>query len=325
MIIRKVRLPDDYPYIAALLNHILSEPTTAQNLEDDDSKIPAEGSLHMDESGLLGGFDRNRLVAVNEEDMPIAYGISWRAPWTAGGELNHTLVVDPQHRNQGIGRELYTQLEKWARDIGASRLNYEVRDEDVNAIQFARMESFETERHSFESILELASFDIDQHLSAISNVQQAGIAIQSLAELTEADSEQKLYECYKETTADIPGFRGHYFDFHEWRKWTLELPGSKPEYVLIALDGARFVGVCHLLFNVATSSMYHEFTGVSRSHRGQGIAMALKVQSILVARAQDAKYMRTNNDSTNMPMLNINRDKLGFEAVPGNYLMVKRL
>jgi GNAT superfamily N-acetyltransferase len=152
-----------------------------------------------------------------------------------------------------------------------------------------------------------------------------GFAIKTLAELPVQESLQKLYELYKATTRDIPGINGDYFDFTEWRKWTLDLPGSKPEYVFLALDGDRFAGVVHVLHQEATGSMYHEYTGVARDYRGKGIGMALKVKAIAKACSLNMTYMRTNNDSHNLPMLAINRDCLGFQATPGKYKMVKKI
>ncbi|MGZ9583704.1 GNAT family N-acetyltransferase [Paenibacillus marinisediminis] len=318
--IRNIHIPEDYGQIADLLNYILSEQTDAEKLADEDSKIPSTGMLGKNEAGLLIGFDRYRIVAVDEDDKLVGYGISWRAPWTAAGKLNHTLVVAPSHRNQGIGTELYNRLEQWASSNGASELCYEVRDDAESAVSFAEKMGYEVERHSYESVLDLSSFDRNKLKD-----MNPELTVLSLSEIKEADKELKLYELYKETSYDIPGFDGEFFEFNEWRKWTLELPGSKPEYVLIAMDQDRYIGVVHLLHHPSTQSVYHEYTGVKKEYRGQGIGLTLKLKSIELALNLDMKYMRTNNDSLNKPMLRINRDQLHFIAVPGNYRMVKKL
>ncbi|WP_110933229.1 GNAT family N-acetyltransferase [Paenibacillus bouchesdurhonensis] len=318
--IREIRTPDDYAQIAKLLNSMLSEETSAEILADEDAKIPAKGMLHKNERGWLAGFDRYRIVAVDVQGSILGYGISWRAPWTAEGELNHSLVVDPNSRNQGIGRQLYSTLEKWAQAHGASKLNYEVSDDEEHSLAFAKKQGYEIERHTFESVLKLTSFD-----RALLHTSPVPLSIVPFSELGDPDKENKLYELYKETSFDIPGFTGDYFDFHEWKKWTLDLPGSKPEYVFIALDQDKYVGVAHLLFRETTQSMYHEYTGVRRAYRGQGLGMALKLKSIELALQLNIAYLRTNNDSLNIPMLKINRDDLGFTAVPGDYKMVKKI
>jgi len=318
--IHTIRLPDDYTPIAALLNHILSEPTKAEYLAEEDSKIPSPGKLSKDELGRLTGFDRYRVVAVNEEGDLLGYAISWRAPWTAPGELNHMLIVDPIMRNQGIGSKLYEAIEHWAKSAGASKLNFEVPDNAPESIQFAKHRGFEIQRHYFESVLDLSQYDqpILVHLNE-------AIIITPYSEVSSPDIDQKLYELYRETSFDIPGFSGDYFDYAEWRKWTLDLPGSKPEYVLLAMDEEKPVGVTQLLYNESTQSMYFEYTGVRKAYRGKGIGLALKAKSIELAQKLQVKVMRTNNDSLNAPMLRINRDKMGFEPVPGYYHIVKTL
>ncbi|AZS15095.1 GNAT family N-acetyltransferase [Paenibacillus lutimineralis] len=318
--VREMQTPDDYTEVADLLNYELSEETHADHLALEDSKIPAVGTLGKNESGLLTGHDRMRIVAVNEDEAIIGYGISWRAPWTAAGELNHWLIVNPHYRNQGIGAALYNTLEQWANGIGASKLNYEVHDDQDSSIAFSREHGYEQERHNFESVLELNSFD--RSMFEYINLRYP---ILPLTEIDDPDREQRLYELYKETTQDIPGISGDYFDFHEWRKWTLELPESKPENILVALDGNKFIGVTHLLHFETANSMYNEYTGVRRDYRGQRIGLSLKLKAIELAVSKKIEYMRTNNDSLNAPMLTINRDRLKFEAVPGRYKMVKFL
>ncbi|MCZ8515704.1 hypothetical protein O9H85_25490 [Paenibacillus filicis] len=51
----------------------------------------------------------------------------------------------------------------------------------------------------------------------------------------------------------------------------------------------------------------------------------MKRLTIRLAVREGAAYLRTHNDSQNGPMLNINRDKLGYKPVPGYYRMVKDL
>jgi GNAT superfamily N-acetyltransferase len=55
-----------------------------------------------------------------------------------------------------------------------------------------------------------------------------------------------------------------------------------------------------------------------RDFRGHGLAQALKLQTILLAKKEGMRYIRTNNDSNNAPMLAINR-KLGYQPEPGAY------
>jgi predicted GNAT family acetyltransferase len=52
-------------------------------------------------------------------------------------------------------------------------------------------------------------------------------------------------------------------------------------------------------------------TGVARSHRGRGIALALKETQVAAAKAAGYQTLRTQNDLGNAPMRRVN-DKLGY-------------
>ncbi|WP_274654553.1 GNAT family N-acetyltransferase [Paenibacillus humicola] len=322
--IRNMRQPDDFAAAAPLLNLIWSEPTTAERLKEDEDKIPP-GRLEYNDEGKLTGWDRPKWVAENEHGQVVAYTTAWRAPWTEPGELFLTLVVHPEHRGGGIGSELYETVYRWAVEVKASKLTLFVRETDENAVAFAARRGYVKERHMFESVLDLGDFDGGELDRAIGGAERAGIRFITLAEEPGEESERKLYELYKVTAVDIPGYSGSYPWFEEWKKWTLELHGVRPEWIHIAKDGDRFVGVVTLQYNEQTRAMYHEYTSVLPEYRGRRIALALKMLGTRTARAGGVTYLRTHNDSMNGPMLHINRDLIGFRAEPGNFKMVHEL
>ena len=322
--IRPIRMPDDYEAVAGLINLIASEPTTAELLIEEEQKIPP-GQLHYNEAGELMGWDRPKWVAENEQGQVIAYAIAWRAPWTEPGALSHTLIVHPTARGSGVGTALYNTLCQWAAEVRASKLVDYLRESDEASLGYAIRRGYEVERHIFESVLDLAKFEQSELFDTIRRAEQSGITFTTLADEPGEENERKLYEVYRETSPDIPGYTGDYPDFYQWRKWSIQLPGSNPAWVHIAKDGDRYVGVATLVQNEQTRAMYHEYTGVRSAYRGRHIALALKLLSIQSARRQDSPYLRTHNDSANKPMLRINRDILGFRAEPGNYKMVRKL
>lgn len=322
--LRPLQLPEDYEQLAQLLNQVWSEPTTAENLHDADKKLYEIGHTWMDENGLLAGYDRERQVAVNEQGDIVGYAWTWRAPWTEPGYLCNTLVVSEPYRKQGIGQLLLAHIGKWALKIGASTLITEVWDDNEDAIRFAKRHAFVIERHAFQSVLTLGDHDGAQQPQFPSMPDLGALRFLTLADEPGEESEQKLYEIYKETLVDIPGYLGEVPDFVEWRKWYLKVDGYAPEQVIIAADGDRFVGVTNVLLNPQTSGMYHEYTGVSRAYRGRKIAFALKLKAIELAQKHQAAYIRTDNDSTNAPILSINR-KLGYVPLRGSYRVLAPL
>lgn len=221
---------------------------------------------------------------------------------------------------------MYATLLAWATEVRASRLIDYMKESDAASLSFAERRGYIKERHAFESVLELGSFEASEKLrAAVGEAERGGIRFVTLAEEPGEANERKLHELYKVTHQDIPGYSGDFPWFEEWRKWSLELPGVRPEWIHIAKDGDRYVGVVTLQHNEQTQAMYQEYTGVLPEYRGRRIALALKLLGIRSALASGAPYLRTHNDSMNGPMLRINRDLLGFRAEPGSYKMVREL
>jgi len=84
------------------------------------------------------------------------------------------------------------------------------------------------------------------------------------------------------------------------------------------------VGLTQLWRSEASADLYTGLTGVSRSHRGRGIATALKVRALGAARANGASRVFTDNDTRNVEMIAVN-DKLGFKRLPALLSMANSL
>ncbi len=325
--VRPLLVPDDYEGLAALLNTHWSEPVSAGRLEEDDANLYEVGDTYLNGEGLLAGYDRTRHVAVTGEGRIVGYVWSWRAPWTEPGTLNNTVVVDREYRGQGIGGRLLRHLVHWGEALGATKLATDVWDDQPEARRFAERRGFAVERHAFQSVLRLASAnpDVLGEKRLFEELGRQGIRFATLAEAgpTE-DNERKIYEVYRDTLADIPGFTGEVPEIGEWRKWHLKVEGYAPEQVLLAMDGDRVVAVSNLPYKTQTNGIYHEYTGVLPAYRGRRIARALKIRAVQLADRRGAAYLKTDNDSLNEPILAINRS-LGYEPLRGSYLLTADL
>jgi mycothiol synthase len=74
----------------------------------------------------------------------------------------------------------------------------------------------------------------------------------------------------------------------------------------------------------ASPDLYNGLTGVLRSHRRRGIALALKLRGIAYAKALGRPTIKTWNESNNRAMLAIN-EALGFVKQPAWIDFVKVL
>lgn len=313
--LRPLTLPDDYPRVAELLSYLTPEPTSAAQLADQDTKIPAQDRTAFDEHGRLTGYCRIRLAAVDEADRVIGYATSWRAPWGKPGEVGSYLYVDAPYRGNGVGSALAREIIDWARSKGAARLLTEVRDRDPVSLGFAAQRGFAVERHIFESVLDL---------TAVGEVPVAAPDSIRFIRIDGRPAEPdlaRLYALCAATTPDIPG-SGPMPAKPFWVQWHVDI--GRPTSFLIAVDGDRWVGVAQLVHYAESAGMYNEYTAVLREYRGRGIASALKHLAVRAALEAGCAYMRTNNDSTNAPMLAINR-KMGYQPEPGLYALAKSL
>lgn len=233
------------------------------------------------------------------------------------------VLVDAAYRRRGLGQQLLDAVESIAREKRAEWIYSEVRDSYAESLDWLQRRGYEIERHSFESTLDLSTFDESPFDGAIEGAEARGLRFATLADLPGEATEQKLYDLCCTTESDIPGFVGTHMPFSEWRKWTIEGERVPQDGVILALHGHRVVGTS-ILRREETGAFYTSYTGVHPEYRGRRLALALKLLSARVARRYGAPDMRTNNDSTNEPMLAVNR-KLGYRPEPGLYRIRKRI
>ena len=95
----------------------------------------------------------------------------------------------------------------------------------------------------------------------------------------------------------------------------LEIPGLRSEAAFVAVDGDLVVGCTELVVPPGDpDALRVGYTGVLRSHRRRGIAMALKLRAVQYARSVGANSIQTDNAESN-PMYQINL-RLGFVPQP---------
>ncbi|HWI51472.1 MAG TPA: GNAT family N-acetyltransferase, partial [Symbiobacteriaceae bacterium] len=187
------------------------------------------------------------------------------------------------------------------------------------SLEWAKARGAVVQRHSYESALDLATFEPARFSGVPQGLQARGIRLTTMADLP-PEAGRQLYDLWAKTAHDNPSYRGGGDPpFEHWSKWVLQNPNMPLDCLIVAMDGDRIVGTTGLL-RLDNGSYYTDYTGVDREYRGRGIALALKLFSIRKALAAGAPYMRTNNDSTNAPMLAVNR-KLGYTPRPGVFIV----
>jgi GNAT superfamily N-acetyltransferase len=214
-----------------------------------------------------------------------------------------TLVgVLPGWRRRGLGSALMDRCLGYARELEAARALAFVREDDAESRGFL-------ERRGFVVTDRLVSLALDLEPDPQPAAVPPGIEICELSDEHLAEA----YEVFGDGVADIPaeGDSGEIRPLEEWVRHVRAHP-----LTLVALDGVRVIGYADVeLRNAESGLLDNNLTTVRRSHRGRGIAEALKRTQIDWATAHGYRRIVTTTHDGNEPMRRLN-EKLGYREQP---------
>jgi ribosomal protein S18 acetylase RimI-like enzyme len=283
----------------------------------------------FDESFEGSGHALKRYVAETDGTI-VGYAQLFHIPWLREpGRYWVALRMHPAHQRRGIGGRLYQHLLAELQGIGAAAALCEVHETTPALAAYVERQAFHELFRSWPFYLDTRNFDPARFERATERAAARGIMITTLAREQERDSDwlPKLYDLHTTLTRDIP-LPGHPHPAPglEWfRRYAAAAPLALPEAFFIAKDGERYVGESFLhRVKGAPDELNQKATGVLHEYRGAGIALALKLETIVYARQQGYARIWTGVESNNPSMLAINR-KLGFVRQPGLILFEKEL
>lgn len=304
MLIRPINPSTEFPAVVALLNTFEKDPVTVEQFSQ---------WFYMDIPGRI----LRRRVAVDDREQVLGYSLILHEKWHVDGLFYVWLAVAPEAQRIGIGEALYQDVLRFVLGNGATLLTSEIREDFPDAIRFAEKHGFSIERHLYESTLDLESFDLSQWRAAVERVEAQGIHFVTLADFNDSqEARRKLYEVNYITSLETPGYDGDWMPFDEFEQHICGAEWYRPSGQMGAVLGEQWVGMAAVRLIPESGGAYNLMTGVLKEYRGRGIAQALKVKAIDYAKKNGAKYIRTHNNSKNLPMLAVNR-KLGYLPQPG--------
>ena len=305
---RPMNIRTDAADMARLYSHTVTEP------------IPIE--TVRDWWTLRQGEIRVTMLALDENCQVIGCWDVDRETWMEPGHYYIKVIVAPEERGQGLGAQMYEAALDAARECGATHLESSVRETNLISLKFAERRGFKIDHHSFESTLDLTDFDEHRFDDLMARLHAEGFRFFSLAEAgTTEENKHRLYEVNRAAGLDNPGNHGIFPDFYAFSKNVFEASWFRADTQILVSHGERWVGLSAIGIYPEDQHAYNAFTGVLREYRGRGLAQALKLQTILLAKKAGMRYIRTNNDSKNAPMLAVNR-KLGYKPEPGSYQLL---
>ncbi len=302
---RPLNLMTDAVNIARLYSFTVPEPITAETAREWWT--------------VRTGEIRFTTLAFDENRQAIGYWDVDRETWMKPGHFYIKVIVQPEARGHGLGTQMYDDALQVADENGATHLKSSVGDTDINSLKFAVKRGFRIEHHTFESTLDFTSFNEHRFDDLLARLHAEGFRFFSLAEagLTE-ENKHKLYDINRAAAMDNPGNDGVFPDFYAFSKNVFEASWFRADAQIIVSYADQWVGLAAIGIYPADNHAYNTFTGVLHEYRGRGLALALKLQTILLAKKEGVGYIRTHNDSKNRSMLAVNR-KLGYRPEPGYY------
>ncbi|MDP6944472.1 MAG: GNAT family N-acetyltransferase [Myxococcota bacterium] len=250
--------------------------------------------------------------------------------YAAPGRRFVELGVRPDKERMGIGRRLWGAMLEDLRRDGVTELIGTVCDHRPNALPFALDAGFEciAGEVDHELRIDLSTQDLDALQPLVDRVAGEGIRLAGLTTLKAEvpDWFDRLYTLWTTCDSQIPTTLSHTTPTPEaFRTTELEGPNTLDDAYFIALDGDAWVGLSELRSNEGAEwPIFPGLTGVLPSHRGRGIATALKVLGLRWAKGAGHQRLQTHNAESNPGMRAVN-ERLGFRRCASWHSVRRRL
>ena len=306
--------PADYPTLARITSAAFPEyPSSAEEKEFGDARRDPKC--------------RHGRWLVEREGRAVGYGEYGQRSGSYHPRRFHiNVIVEPEWQGRGLGKALYNQVMSALTEFDPLSVRGEIREDEARAVRFLQDRGFIEDMRSFESRLDVSAFDPAPYVGAEAQVRALGIEFKTLRELEDQPGHwQKHYELTQELRADVPSSEPRtHLEKSVWLSAFLKNPGLLRDAYLVALKDGEYIGVTTLRSSQSESGLTTGMTGVKREYRRQGVALALKVKSIIWAKENGYPSIKTWNEANNRGMLGIN-ERLGFVRQPAWLDMVKVL
>jgi mycothiol synthase len=271
-----------------------------------------------------------RFIVEQEGDDVAVAGFSQSEFGTDKHRFFTFVFVREDRLGQGIATFAQERLLQTLEPYAPSVLEATCRESNPAGLAFLAEQGFFETMREWESVLDVPSFDSARFAGARERPESAGVRLTTLAaeeaRLGQEPARKRLWELDAAVGPDVPSDEPEVTPpFDEWQKLLLGGPSFRPEsfFIAVAPDDS-YAGVSMLYHREATPELSTGLTGVRREWRRHGIALALKLLAIEHARKLGAPKIRTENATTNRPMLSIN-EALGFEKEPAWVLHKREL
>lgn len=313
--LRPAVLERDFGQLADLFTLEQDEPTTEPALK-------ADYEAHKKRITRL-------MIAEDEQGHLLGFNWATRSRFDAS-QAYFYVIVKPERRGQGVGRQLYEDVEQAARQAQVQTLRVDIRDTCPEFQAFTDACGFNERSHSLGMLLDLKAFDDRPYDEIIARLKGEGFQFTSMEALGNTeDAQHKLYSLNEMTSMETLGSDGQpsWLSFEDFREKVCLADWYKPAGQMVVIDTAtgEWAALSAITRFEGTDYAYNLHTGVDQRYRGRKLAQAVKVLALRYAHAVlKVDIVRTNHNSRNAPMIAIDR-KFGYVQSPGMFSMEKKL
>jgi len=275
---------------------------------------------HWDKTWDHKKYFKSRVVAEDGARV-VGFGLVNHMRWAfVPTKYRIDITVHPAHRGRGHGTALYDALIEKIRERDGKTVAAAAKESMAEGVRFLAKRGFREVKRDWESRLRVKGFDFARFATADARVAKHGIRITTLADEMQRDSSalQRASDLYEDCRMDIPSVDPPTRrTFEEFRRDDIDAPNALLDAFFVAIDkDGRYLGVSNMFRSLDDPTfLWQGITGVRRDARGKGIAMALKLRTVLYAIDRGVEHIKTWNDVHNRPMLSIN-EALGFAKQP---------
>jgi GNAT superfamily N-acetyltransferase len=223
------------------------------------------------------------------------------------GAFYLNLFVHQDHRRMGLGSQLLAAIDAHLADHGAT---------EVEALPAESGLTFAL-RNGYQAGAEMRYAGADPRTLPPEPVLPDGVRIVPLADV----DPEAAFTVYREAGLDIPSTPVD--ATYEWfRQVVWDSPNLAWEFCAAAVDGDQVA--CLTISLSGAGGLWTDMTGTLRSHRGRGLARAVKWSVLRTAAETGLTAAFTANADGNRPMLAVN-EWLGYRQVAKHTVVSRKL
>lgn len=225
-----------------------------------------------------------------------------------------------EHHEQSIHAHLYAFAQQLLASRNPQRFLTNLAENHRRRLQFLQEQGFIVTSRTQVSFLDVSTIASEMIAQALSGMERLGYTVLSLPQFQTVNDNMddewphKLHQLHNEIFADNPSLTHNQLSRQQFDT-LLQHPRFCADAFFVVCMADEPVGLSYLWTTGEPTVFQTGTTGVLSMHRGQGIAMALKMKTIQFVQAQGGRLIETTNDEHNEPILKLN-SKLGFVSQP---------